>query len=177
MSTARQPGDHEGPVLVGVDGSEPSQAALRWAAHYAERTGQPLHVVLAWHVPTDYGWSLPPPGDWNPEADASATLEREVAEVLGPDAGDEVTLTTIEGPAAQVLIEESRKASVVVVASRGHGQLAGMLLGSVSGHLTAHAHCPVVVVRDEGPAAPTDPAAGVSTREGEPERSAGAAAD
>lgn len=140
-------------VVVGVDGSEPSKAALRWAARYAACAGLPLHVLLAWHVPADYGWSLPLPGDWHPEEDARDVLAREVSEVLGTVEDVSVTWSTIEGPAAQVLVDESARASAVVVASRGHGQIRGMLLGSVSSHLATHAHCPVVVVRDEG--APT----------------------
>lgn len=158
MPAPRAPDEREGPVVVGVDGSVPSRAALRWASRYAARAGQRLDVVLAWHLPADSGWSLPLPGDWNPEEDARATLDAEVADVLGPGPHPGVTTTTVEGPAAQVLADASRTASVVVVASRGHGKLAGMLLGSVSEHLAAHARCPVVIVHGDGPVtAPAPP--------------------
>ena len=52
-----------------------------------------------------------------------------------------------EGNPAKVLIERSKEADLLVVGSRGHGGFAGMLLGSVSQHLVAHADCPLVVVR------------------------------
>ena len=159
MAAPPEPGASEGPVVVGVDGSDSSRAALRWAARHAERTGQGLHVVLAWHLPADYGWPLPLPSDWRPEEDARIVLEEEVADVLGPGPHPGVTMTTRQGPAAQVLIDASRTASMVVVASRGRGQLAGVLLGSVSEYLAAHAHCPVVVVHAGKTAAtPTSPA-------------------
>lgn len=134
--------------MVGVDGSESSKAALSWAAEYAKRSGLRLKVVTVWHLPTNLGWSLPLPGDWSPEADARAVLEQEVKEVLGTLADLDLTLLVAEGPPAQVLTDASTSASLVVVANRGRGQFAGMLLGSVSEFLTAHAHCPVVVVRD-----------------------------
>lgn len=136
------------PVVVGVDGSTTSEAALAWAAGYAAMAGLPLSVILSWHYPTEYGWALPLPNDWNPATDAKRTLDDEVASVLGPAPAVPVTTRVVEGPAQRVLVEASRTASIVVVASRGLGQFAGMLLGSVSEYLTAHAQCPVVVVRD-----------------------------
>ncbi len=148
MASAIRTGDDHRPVVVGVDGSGPSEAALAWAARYAAMAAVPLVVITAWRYPTNYGWSPPFPEDWNPEADARAMLDHEVKEVLGPD--PEITLTTsvLEGAPAQMLTESSKTASLIVVGSRGRGEFAGMLLGSVSEFLTAHAHCPVVVVRD-----------------------------
>lgn len=139
---------HDGPVVVGVDGSDSSKAALSWAARYASLARLPLSVLLAWHLPTVYGWSPPFPEDWNPEADALATLELEVKEVLGPDYPPSVRLDVAEGFPASVLLKASESAALVVVGSRGRGEFTGMLLGSVSEFLVTHAHCPVVVVRD-----------------------------
>jgi nucleotide-binding universal stress UspA family protein len=148
MTHQGQTGGPELPVVVGVDGSAPSKGALAWAAEYARTTGRPLTVVLTWHYPTEYGWALPLPNDWNPAGDAQRTLDEEVANVLGTTTPVPVTTKVVEGQAQQVLVEASTAAAVVVVASRGLGQFTGMLLGSVSEYLTAHAHCPVVVVRD-----------------------------
>lgn len=136
------------PVLVGVDGSAPSKDALGWAARYAGLTGSPLEVVIVWHMPATLGWETPLPAGWSPEADAQQILESEVQEVLGSAHPAGTTLAVLEGPPAKVLNELASLASVVVVGSRGRGQMAGMLLGSVSESLTRHAPCPVVVVRD-----------------------------
>jgi nucleotide-binding universal stress UspA family protein len=136
------------PVLVGVDGSASSKEALAWGARYAGLIGSPLEVVIVWHMPPTLGWETPAPVDWNPEADARMILESEVEEVLGSAHPATATLAVLEGPPAKILNELAHSASTVVVGSRGRGQVAGMLLGSVSESLVRHAPCPVVVVRD-----------------------------
>ena len=134
-------------IVVGVDGSQSSKAALAWAARQATLTRLPLAVVAAWEIPT-YGWSIPQPDALDLHADAEAMLAAAIDEVLGADPGVELSTLAIEGHPALVLTEESKSASLIVVGSRGHGEFVGMLLGSVSEFLTAHAHCPVVVIRD-----------------------------
>lgn len=136
------------PVVVGVDGSTSSKAALVWAAGQAKRTGAHLIAVMTWEFPTSYGWPSPVPDDLELADDARSLLEESLDEVLGPDPDIETNVVVMEGHPARVLVELSKTASLVVVGSRGHGEFAGMLLGSVSEHLAAHAHCPVVVVRD-----------------------------
>ncbi|MGA2037092.1 MAG: universal stress protein [Acidimicrobiales bacterium] len=69
----------------------------------------------------------------------------------------ELTTVVMEGHPARVLPDESKTASLVVVASRGNGEFAGMLLGSVSEFLTTHAHCPVVVRGDRAQQPPRQP--------------------
>lgn len=135
-------------VVVGVDGSAPSKEALSWAARYARLAGEPLHVLVAWRLPPSYGWEGPYPADWDPEAEAKAAGESAVREVLGGEERSTFSLEVVEGHPARVLTDASKRAVLVVVGSRGRGEFAGMLLGSVSEFLTAHAHCPVVVVRD-----------------------------
>lgn len=147
MSAATEKNADE-PVLVGVDGSECSGAALRWAARYARLTGTPLTVMAVWHYPANFGWSPPMPDDWDPETDARTLLDQEVEDVLGPSPDLEVTKLVAEGDPGRAIAEASKTASLVVVGNRGRGQVAGVLLGSVSEYLTAHAHCPVVVVRE-----------------------------
>jgi nucleotide-binding universal stress UspA family protein len=138
---------HPAPVLVGVDGSASSKEALAWAAHYAGLVGAQLEVAIVWHLPPAMGWETPVPTEWNPEDDARSVLDSEVEEVLGSKRPTDTTLLVLEGPPAKVLTERAHAASLVVVGSRGRGQVAGMLLGSVSEALARHAPCPVVVVR------------------------------
>ncbi len=134
-------------IVVGIDGSASSKAALRWAAQYAKLTGLPIAAVTVWSFPVSWGWSPPWPQEFSPEQNARAVLEETISEVLGAGPGVAVEILVLEGHPAPVLVEQSRSAELLVVGSRGHGEFFGMLLGSVSEFLTAHAHCPVVVVR------------------------------
>ncbi|HUZ20310.1 MAG TPA: universal stress protein [Acidimicrobiales bacterium] len=150
MSATQQNTSGPKRIVVGVDGSASSKAALAWAARQAKLTGTPLVVVVTWEFPTSYGWPYQLPADLDLAGDAAAMLGATVSEVLGPHAGVDLSSAVVEGHPAPTLVEESKTASLVVVGSRGHGEFAGMLLGSVSEFLTTHAHCPVVVVRDDG---------------------------
>jgi len=134
-------------IVVGVDGSEPSRRALRWAAEQAGRTGAELNVVTTWEYPTTFGWAPPYPAGFDPEGDTRNALQDTVDDVLGPEPAVAVRLTVLEGHPAPVLIDEARHAELLVVGSRGHGAFLGMFLGSVSEHCASHAACPVVVVR------------------------------
>jgi len=138
-------------VVVGVDGSPSSARALRFAAEEAREHGAELHVLMTYTIPappiaTAYG--TPP---WRDErewqSDAEATLTATLTETLGDDPGIPITGQAVEGAAAKVLIDASARSDLLVVGTRGHGGFAGMLLGSVSQHLTAHAACAVTVVR------------------------------
>ncbi|WP_433555380.1 universal stress protein [Pseudonocardia xinjiangensis] len=138
--------DRERPVVVGVDGSELSEAAVAFAFDAASRRGVPLVAVHAW-------WDqvldrVVPLLDW----DVIEAEEREVlAERLAgwgekyPDV-EVGRLVTPDRP-ARALVEESRRAQLVVVGSRGRGAAAGLLLGSVSHAVLHRAHCSVAVVR------------------------------
>lgn len=142
-----EPEDSRGRIVVGVDGSASSKDALKWAAQQAEATGAALEVVTTWEWPTSFGWVPPYPAEYDPEADAGKALEQTIAEVLGPSPSVAIRTRIAEGHPAPVLIELSRGADLLVVGSRGHGEFAGMLLGSVSEHCVTNAHCPVVVMR------------------------------
>jgi nucleotide-binding universal stress UspA family protein len=139
--------DPEGRIVVGVDGSASSRRALDWAAREAKLRGVTLEAVIAWHVPPELSYPAFPIGI-DVEGDARQALADELDAVLGPGAPQVISRVEC-GPAAPVLIDASRGADLLVVGSRGHGEFVGMLLGSVSRHCTAHAHCPVVVVRGE----------------------------
>ncbi|MFF4925367.1 universal stress protein [Kitasatospora sp. NPDC001261] len=138
-------------IVVGVDGSPASEQALRWAIDYARAVGGTVHAIAAWEYPAFYGWAgagVPTVEAFNPEELAGKTLSETVAKVAGDDAGVRITESVMPGNAAQALLEAAKGAALLVVGSRGLGGFSGVLLGSVSRHLTEHAPCPVVVVRE-----------------------------
>jgi nucleotide-binding universal stress UspA family protein len=138
-------------VLVGVDGSAGSKRALRYAADEAEVHGATLTVLLAYAMPVPpvtVGLGVPPLDD--PGAirqHAQDLLTQTVRDTLGDDPAVRVDTQLVEGSAAGALIDASQGCDLLVVGTRGHGGFAGMLLGSVSQHLAAHAACTVAVVR------------------------------
>jgi nucleotide-binding universal stress UspA family protein len=144
-STPAEP-THE--ILVGIDGSPSSLAALEWAARQAELTGSTLVVVTTWEWPTSFGWAFP---GYHPAAGAQTVLDQAVGTVRDAHRGLSVRPFIAEGHPAPVLEEASRAAELLVVGCRGHGEFSGMLLGSTSMHCALHAHCPVVVVHQHPP--------------------------
>lgn len=134
-------------VVVGIDGSESSRDALRWAARQAELTGATLVVALAWHLPAAACGPLPLPTGVDWALDASTVLHDTITSTLGEKSLVHVRPVLLEGPAASELVQLAKDADLLVLGSRGHGAFTGMLLGSVSEHCVAHATCPVVVVR------------------------------
>jgi nucleotide-binding universal stress UspA family protein len=136
-----------GLIVVGVDGSESSIDALRWAGDQARLTGASVKVVATWEYPSSFGWAPAWPPDWDPGGDAQKALAQVVDEIFGSDSGLDVRQEVIEGPPAPALVHASEKADLLVVGSRGHGEFAGMLLGSVSEFCATHASCPVVIFR------------------------------
>ena len=141
------PGRPSDTVVVGFDGSEAATSAVNWAAGQAELTEGPLVVVSAWEYPTSWGNVIPLPGDFDPAADTQAMLDPVVERVTAEHPGLEIHTHVVEGRAAEVLVEASRHAALLVVASRGHGSWSGLVLGSVSLRCVTHAACPVVVHR------------------------------
>jgi nucleotide-binding universal stress UspA family protein len=137
-------------IVVGIDGSAGSMAALAWAAEEAKVHAATLVCVIAWEPPVVYGSgfapvpSLPPDGAY--EDAARAQLETALDRVVGRVEEPVVERLVAEGPPAEVLLAAANDADLVVVGSRGHGSIVGMLLGSVSQHCVHHAHCPVVVI-------------------------------
>jgi len=137
-------------IVVGVDGSKCSLAALHWAARQAELTGSALEVITTWEWPNTYGVVLAVPEGYDPEADARAVLD-DVLKTVREDHPDLVVRPiVVRRHPAPALVEASRGADLLVVGSRGHGEFTGMLLGSVSEHCVTNAHCPVLVLRDRG---------------------------
>lgn len=136
-------------VIVGIDGSDSSLRALRWAMQYAEKTGAAIEALHAWQIPTTYGAPVAVlPGE-NFEATAERALQGSVDGELGGRTDLEVNPVAEMGYPPKVLVEHSKEADLLVVGTRGRGGLAGTLLGSVSLHCVTHAGCPVVVIRSE----------------------------
>ncbi|EST36450.1 universal stress protein [Streptomyces roseochromogenus] len=142
--------DVSGPrIVVGVDGSRSSYAALRWAVRYAGLVGGTVDAVAVWELPGLYGWSAPAVDMDVDEDETRQKVTRELTDVLGEDATDTVRTHVVHGNAADVLLRAAEGAEVLVVGSRGRGGFARALLGSVSQHVSQHASCPVVIVRAE----------------------------
>lgn len=135
-----------GRVVVGVDGSKHSDAAVEWAIDEADRHGADLIVLHAWGHPyrmTDGGIA---PGHDLAEVDAAIIVDRAV-EVAHERMVGAVERKLVEGGATQSLLDEAETADMLVVGSRGRGGFRSMLLGSVAHAVSAHSRCPVVVVR------------------------------
>jgi nucleotide-binding universal stress UspA family protein len=137
-------------IVVGVDGSPGSRAALTWAAAEAADHGADLVVVNVWEHTL-----LPPAGSVSvsehyvpdPSQRTADDLVQVIKEELGEQPAVVVQPRVTQGSPAKVLIDESADADLLVVGTRGHGGFAGLVLGSVSQHVAAYAHCPVTVVR------------------------------
>lgn len=132
-------------IVVAIDGSEPSCAALEWAAEQARLTGAVLEAAIVWDFQVSYGW-VPPFPEGELASQAASVLSATVEKVLGEHADLEVVETVLEGPAKLALEHASRGASLLVTGCRGYGSFRGMLLGSVSSYLASHAHCPVAII-------------------------------
>jgi nucleotide-binding universal stress UspA family protein len=135
-------------IVVGVDGSASSVAAVRWAAREAALTGATLHAVTSWTYPASYGWA-PVIEDLDWAENARTVLDQALKEAFGGADSAAVVRHVAEGHPAQVLLDAADGADLLVVGSRGHGGFTGMLLGSVSQFVVSHARCPVVVTRED----------------------------
>lgn len=135
-----------GSIVVGVDGSMESIAALRAGARLAELLDAPVEAILAWQFPNVSYAGYPAFVDWAPDDDARGLLTALVTEVFGTEPPSRFAAATRLGAPARVLIDAARLARLLVVGGRGHGGFAGLLLGSVSESVTRHAPCPVLVL-------------------------------
>ena len=147
--TTQTSGENEHRIVVGVDGSDPSKAALAWAIRQGGLTGATVEAVIAWEFPVNYGTPAPltpPRTDFEEAAREVITLA--IADVSSPDEQVTIKGKVVEGNAPRILLDASAGADLLVVGSRGHGGFVEALLGSVSQHCVHHATCPVVIVRD-----------------------------
>jgi nucleotide-binding universal stress UspA family protein len=148
--------DPAGRIVVGVDGSESSKAALRWAVRQAELTGSSVEAVVAWHYPVvmgGFGYGPVSAMVLNFDEIAAKTMADTIAAVVDPATPVHISSLVLEGNPAQVLLRAAEDADLLVVGSRGHGGFAAALLGSVSQHCAHHAPCPLVIMRDHASSA------------------------
>ena len=136
-------------IVVGVDGSEESKQALRWALGEARLRGARVVALRAWIYPTlAAGGLIPVATDLfeqlaqNEAKELAATVE----EVTAGEADVAVDQVVVEDAPARALVAASEDAELLVVGTRGHGGFSGLLLGSVSQQSAHHASCPVVIV-------------------------------
>ena len=139
-------------IVVGIDGSEHSVDALRWAAGEARLRDTPLRIVASFSTPlmsTGYEVAVPDSSDLaaasNTMLGAAIDTIRETGDLEGVD----IVTEALEGHAGEQLIRLSEHADLLVVGARGHGGFIGLLMGSVTTYVVNHAMCPVVVVRSK----------------------------
>ena len=125
-------------VVVGVDGSAESVAALDWAAQFAERFERELTVLVAWHLPTPHISAL---READLEAGADEVVKSAVAQVKTRHPSVDVTQTVLSGAPGKLLVEQSKDAGLLVVGTR-------RTLGTVASYCSHYALCPVVIVRE-----------------------------
>jgi nucleotide-binding universal stress UspA family protein len=139
-------------IVVGVDGSETSRDAVRWALSQAALTGAELRAVSSWRWP-NYLTRLPPGADLAKET--GLVLDEVVDGVLAenPQAAEATAVIrhVVEGPAGPALLTQSAGATLLVVGARGRAAFPGMLIGSVAEYCVREGTCPVVVVRAADP--------------------------
>jgi nucleotide-binding universal stress UspA family protein len=138
-------------IVVGVDGSECAERALAQALNEATLRGARLRVVCAWHIPgAVYGGGLAPGLDQGTvdslRGNAQAVVKEALSQAERAQPGIACEGEAVEGQAAEVLLNEARDASLIVVGNRGRGGFTSLLVGSVSQQVVHHAQCPVLVV-------------------------------
>lgn len=158
-------GEKSPKIVVGLDGSERSVAALRRAAVLAEALGARIHLVAVWQYPPVGAAGYPVDAELYESWTRDAIIDAK-SKVWGKTPPGSVTAVVRNGSAARVLIDESRDADMLVVGSRGHGGFAGLMLGSVSMAVAEHAKCPVLVVHDVPVAAPPEPVPAAAAAQG-----------
>jgi len=135
-------------VVVGVDGSDASRAAVRWAAGEARLRGVELVAVEAWEFsPLIFAADVPVALD-----ELRTSVTDHLGSVVADEVSDGVTVRqlVVEQAPVPALLGQCTPDDVLVVGSRGRGGFAGLLLGSVSQQLAQHSTCPVVIVRPPG---------------------------
>lgn len=140
-----------GRVVVGIDGSPESRAALHWAVRHARAAGVGVHAVAVWHRPIQFADGPPLPAE-EFETDARRWLSDALPELAHDEAGVPVQTSIDEGDPAERLLEHTHREDLLVLGNRGRGPFAATLMGSVALRCAHQARCPVVLVPDPDPA-------------------------
>lgn len=139
------------PIVVGTDGSDFANIALKRAFWLANQVKAELRVIRAWSIST-----APRPASWTPgyvppaddfEAEVKQRVEHDLEPFKAEFPDVQVTVVTPHGPAGKELIKASEGALVLVVGGRGQGGFRGLLMGSNANQVVEHAQCDVLVVR------------------------------
>lgn len=138
---------NEGPVVAGVDGSDSSAVALRFAFEEADRSGADLMAVEVWHEEGLLAVPLPPIDRKRVEREIERGLAERASPVRAQFPNVRVQQVVQRGHPVAALIDVSREAQLLVVGHRGRGGFEGLFLGSVALGVLHHARCPVAVVR------------------------------
>jgi nucleotide-binding universal stress UspA family protein len=141
----------KGRIVVGIDGSDSSKHALRWAIAEAELRDSEVVALHAWHYPAMVApveAVVPPPPEVDFKKDAEELVRQVIAEVAG-DPDVEVRGEVVQMSPAYALVRASADADLLVIGSRGYGGFRGLLLGSVGHQCALHAACPVVILPHE----------------------------
>jgi nucleotide-binding universal stress UspA family protein len=139
-------------IIVGNDGSDAAEPALRWALEHAQAVGGSVRVVRGWSMKTaprpetQTVGNIPPIEDF--EAAVLKDLEADTTEVAADHPGVEIEYVAKRGPAANALLDCAADADLVVVGARGLGGFRGLALGSVADQVSRHSPVPVVIVRN-----------------------------
>lgn len=141
------PHRHHGRIVVGIDGSDASIEALRWALDQAELTGALVEAVSAWQGRPKQSGHVPLYPDDLPAERAAVRLSEAIGEATTGRGPVDVVHRLVEGHPGDVLTAASEEADILVMGSRGLGRFTGALVGSVTQHCIQHADCPVVVIR------------------------------
>lgn len=135
-------------IVVGVDGSPGSQAALEWAARYGRKIGGEVCAVAVWRIAPPFGDKLATPEETF-RSQARAELDAALNELKRSEPECRVEDSLERGEPAQVLLRHARDADMVVLGDKGRGPVKGFLMGSVVTEFLRHAPCPVVLVRPD----------------------------
>lgn len=142
------------PIVVGIDGSQSSQHAVRWAAAEAARKHAPLTILhVCWPIEVEVPTVVPLPRSYDNAVMTQGRAWLDEAVAAAGDVAPNITPHTelVRDRVTETLVARSALAQLVVLGSRGLGGFTGMLVGSTAVALTAHGHCPVAVVRSAAP--------------------------
>ena len=144
-------GTNEGRIVVGVDGSDESLSALRWALREATLREARLVAVTAWHDPSSYDLGHPYPSDLEKEEQAAqSTLDQAIQAVADEPGAEAIVREVIEGLPSSTLCRMADDADLLVLGARGRGGMASLLVGSVADWCVHHSVAPVVIVPAAG---------------------------